>query len=109
MKNDPSKISFSTGIKATGVKFVVKSGLGGFASCDEMQFFQKNTDKILEAKLLTVFKDITCSELKSGVTDEAIRNLPSSYFTRIAEALKTILMTNGKKNSVSRSIKPTVI
>ena len=88
MKNDPSKVSFKEGVKVTGVKFVVKSGAGGFASCDEMQFFQKNTDKSLEAKLLTVFKDITCTELKSGITDEEINELPSNYFIRIAQALK---------------------
>lgn len=88
MKNDPTKISFKEGIKATGIKFVVKSGTGGFVSCDEMQFFKKNTDKSLETKLLTVFKDITCTELKANVTDEEIKNLPSNYFIRIAEALK---------------------
>lgn len=88
MRNDPTKISFEKGIKATGIKFVVKSGLGDFVSCDEMQFFKKNTDNSLETKLLEVFKDITCSELKSNITDEDIKNLPSNYFIRIAEALK---------------------
>lgn len=88
MKNDPTKISFSKGIKATGIKFVVKSGLGNFVSCDEMHFFKKNTDNSLESKLLTVFEDVTCTKLKSNVTDEEINNLPSSYFIRIAEALK---------------------
>lgn len=88
MKNDPSRIVFKEGIKATGVKFVVKSGLGNFVSCDEMHFFQKNTDKTLESKLLTVFKDITCSELKPDVTDKEINKLPNKYFIHIAEALK---------------------
>lgn len=41
MKNDPSRIVFKEGIKATGVKFVVKSGLGNFASCDEMHFSRR--------------------------------------------------------------------
>lgn len=88
MKNDPSKVSFKTSVKATGVKFVVKSGLGGYVSCDEMHFFKKNTDRTLEEKLLTVFKDITCAELKDGVTSEDINNLPSNYFIRLAEALR---------------------
>ena len=39
MKNTPSRIVFKKGVKATGVKFVVKSGLGNFVSCDEMHFF----------------------------------------------------------------------
>lgn len=88
-------------MKATGVKFVVKSGLGNFVSCDEMHFFKKNEDNTLATKLLTVFKDITCSELKADVTNEEINKLPSKYFVHIAEALKTTLMMNGRKNFVS--------
>ncbi|WP_285829076.1 M60 family metallopeptidase [Bacteroides acidifaciens] len=88
MQNNPSKVSFKNSIKATGIKFVVKSGLGNFVSCDEMQFFKTNTDKTLENKLLTVFTDITCTELKNGITNEDIQALPNSYFIRIAEALK---------------------
>ena len=41
MKDTPSRIVFKKGMKATGVKFVVKSGLGNFVSCDEMHFFKK--------------------------------------------------------------------
>ncbi len=88
MKNEPSKISFKKGVKATGVKFVVKSGLGNFVSCDEMHFFKKNTDNTLVTQLLTVFSDITCSELKSGITDKDINSLPGKYFVNLAKALK---------------------
>lgn len=42
----------------------------------------------MATKLLTVFKDITCSELKVDVTNEEINKLPSKYFVHIAEALK---------------------
>ena len=42
----------------------------------------------MATKLLTVFKDITCSELKADVTNEEINKLPSKYFVHIAEALK---------------------
>lgn len=86
-KNTPSKVSFKEGVKATGVKFVVKSGRGGFVSCDEMQFFQATSGNALEEQLLTVFTDVTCTALKSGITNESIQALPE-YFTRIAEALK---------------------
>lgn len=88
MKNEPSRITFKKGIKATGVKFVVKSGLGNFVSCDEMHFFKKNTDNSLANKLLTVFKDITCCELKPNVTDKEIDNLPGEYFVNLAKAIK---------------------
>lgn len=86
-QNAPSKVSFPQGIKATGIKFEVLSGLGNFVSCDEMQFFKKNTEKTLDKQLLTVFTDVTCTSLKKDVTEEAINALPV-YFTRIAEALK---------------------
>lgn len=88
MQNKPSRVPFKMGVKATGVKFVVKSGLGNFVSCDEMHFFKKNTDKDLETKLLTVFKDITCSELKPEVTDVEIDSLSNHYFINLAQALK---------------------
>ena len=86
-QNAPSRVSFPQSIKATGIKFEVSSGMGNFVSCDEMQFFKKNTDKTLDKQLLTVFTDITCTSLKTNVTDEAINALPV-YFIRIAEALK---------------------
>lgn len=87
MQNAPSKVSFAQGVKATGIKFKVKSGTGGFVSCDEMQFFKKNTEKTIEKQLLEVFADITCTALKPGVTAEQIAQLPS-YFVRVAEALQ---------------------
>lgn len=86
-QNAPSRVSFPQSIKATGIKFEVLSGLGDFVSCDEMQFFKKNADKTLDKQLLTVFTDVTCSALKTGITPEAINALPA-YFVRIAEALK---------------------
>lgn len=87
-QNAASKVVFPTTLKkVTKVKFSVKSGLGDFVSCDEMQFFKKNTTNSLEAKLLTVFTDITCSELKQEVTSEQINALPG-YFAHVAVQLK---------------------
>lgn len=87
MQNAPSKITFAKGVSATGIKFIVKTGTGGFVSCDEMQFFKKNTEKTLEKQLLEVFADITCTALKPGVSADQIAQLPS-YFIRVAEALQ---------------------
>mgnify|MGYP000450008508 FL=1 len=87
MQNAPSKISFKTTQKVTGVKFAVKSGAGNFVSCDEMEFYRYNQENTLENTLLTVFSDITCSALKEGVTDEQINALPD-YFIRLAKALQ---------------------
>ena len=68
MQNAPSRIVFKESLKAvTKVKFVVKTGLGGYVSCSEMQFFRKNTAKTLDAQLLTVFTDLTCSKLKAEI------------------------------------------
>ena len=50
-QNAPSKVSFSEGIKATGIKFEVLSGLGDFVSCDEMEFYKTNTDKTLDKQI----------------------------------------------------------
>ena len=87
MQNAPSKISFKTTQKVTGIKFEVKSGAGNFVSCDEMEFYRYNQENTLENTLLTVFSDITCSALKEGVTDEQINALPD-YFVRLAKALQ---------------------
>lgn len=88
MQGTTGRIDFSKSQKAVSkVKFVVKSGLGGFVSCAEMEFYHKNKDKALDAQLLSVFKDITCTELKEGVTDETINQLPA-YFGRLATAIR---------------------
>lgn len=87
MQNAPSKITFKTTQKVTGIKFEVKSGAGNFVSCDEMEFYRYNQENTLEKTLLTVFDDITCSTLKEGVTDEQINALPD-YFVRLAKALQ---------------------
>ena len=87
MQNAPSKITFKTTQKVTGIKFEVKSGAGNFVSCDEMEFYRYNQKNTLEKTLLTVFDDITCSTLKEGVTDEQINALPD-YFVRLAKALQ---------------------
>ena len=68
-QNAPSKVSFSEGIKATGIKFEVLSGLGDFVSCDEMEFYKANTDKTLDKQLLTVFTDITCTTILNSCSN----------------------------------------
>lgn len=87
MRNSPSIASLKTPVKATKVKFEVHSGKNGYVSCDEMQFFKKNKKNTLEEQLLTVFTDITCSEIKPDVTQEQIETLPE-FFIQTASALK---------------------
>lgn len=87
MRNSPSIASLKTPVKATKVKFEVHSGKNGYVSCDEMQFFKKNKKNTFEEQLLTVFTDITCSEIKPDVTQEQIEALPE-FFIQTASALK---------------------
>lgn len=87
MRNSPSIASLKTPVKATKVKFEVHSGKNEYVSCDEMQFFKKNKKNTLEEQLLTVFTDITCSEIKPDVTQEQIEAL-SEFFIQTTSALK---------------------
>lgn len=88
MQNNSSRIMLGTTVnEVTKVKFEVESGLGNYVSCSEMEFFQTNAEKKLEKQLLTVFTDVTCSELLPNVTSEQINNLPG-YFANIATQLK---------------------
>lgn len=105
-QNSSSRIDFDQKIeKVKQVKFVVKSGLNGFVSCDEMEFFQANLSKVLENKLLTVFQDVTCTALKAGVTSEQINALPG-YFAHIAIQLKDGTYDSWEKEFRVRSYAP---
>ena len=98
MKITPSKVSFSGGLKeVTKIKFVVNSGGGNFVSCKEMQFLQKSSASPLEAKLLEVFTDLTCSEVNEGVKPEAIYALPN-YFVQLAMRIQNNEYDEHEKN-----------
>lgn len=97
MQNAASRVVFSQGLaKVTKIKFSVKSGLGDFVSCDEMEFYKKNPNKKLDAKLLEVFTDITCTQVRDDATDEQINNLPG-YFASLALQLKRGTYDEGEK------------
>ena len=88
MQNAASLVNFrNTLSKVTKVKFSVKSGLGGFVSCDEMEFYRKNNEKVLDKQLLTVFTDLTCTQVKEDATNEQINALPA-YFASLAAMLR---------------------
>ncbi len=82
-----STISFSPAlVNPTQIKFVVKSGKGGYASCSEMEFYRKNPDNFDYAELFT---DATCSELKKGVDETTINAVENQFFKELAmEILK---------------------
>lgn len=83
-----STVNLPGGLKPTGIKFIVKSGIGDVVSCAEMRFMRYNTDTALNRQLLGVFTDLTCSELKPGITMDDIQKLDPA-FQRVGEALLT--------------------
>ncbi|MFV0419047.1 MAG: M60 family metallopeptidase [Dysgonomonas sp.] len=82
-----SRISFSPALeKPTQIRFVVKSGIGdnndiGFASCAEMEFYRKNPDNF---DYMTIFSDVTCTQLKSEVTEAQINTITNQFFKELA-------------------------
>jgi hypothetical protein len=92
-----TRIDFNSSIKnIKKFKFSVESGAGNFVSCDEMEFYKAVVDNTLNNKLLTVFKDITCCELKENITDEQINNLPG-FFAQLAFFIKNGNYTENEK------------
>lgn len=80
----PTRLDFPEGFKAKAVRFIVKSGAGdnqGFASCAEMEFFKKNDASF---DFNTLFTDVTCSELKPGITLQDINRCTYPFFRTIA-------------------------
>lgn len=71
-------------VNPTSVRFVVKSGSGdgqGFASCAEMEFYRINPDNF---DSLSLFTDLTCSQLKPEVTITQIEKVHNNLYRNIA-------------------------
>lgn len=71
-------------IGVSAIRLTIKSGAGdgqGFASCAEMEFYQKNPESF---DYNTLFTDPSCSKLKPGVTENDIMQCPYSFFKNIA-------------------------
>lgn len=79
-------IVMPAGTVPTAVRFKILSGVGDLVSCAEMRFMRYNKENALNTQLLTVFTDLTCSELLPNMGMEQIQTLPAA-FQRIAEAL----------------------
>lgn len=105
MKATPSKVTLKEKNNITAIKFVVKSGLSGYAGCDEMQFFQTYRDNAQEAKLLRVFNDLSCSELKEGVTEQDIQALEDNFFIDLAKTIQNNAYNEWEKDFRIREYK----
>ena len=78
------KVTFDQTIQAKSFRFIVKSGSGdgqGFASCAEMEFYAKNP---VNFDYSTLFTDASCSELKTGITEDDIVKCEYPFFKNIA-------------------------
>lgn len=83
--SSPTRVTFAkTLVKPQSIKFVVQSGAGdgqGFASCAEMEFYRVNPDN---TDPLTLFTDLTCTQLKPGITLEEIEKVSNNLYRNIA-------------------------
>lgn len=104
-KGTPSQIEIPGSLKPTAIKFEVHSGYADYVSCAEMEFYASSKDKPVEQRLLTVFTDLTCSELKPGVTDEMIDGL-DTYFAKVARALRDNTYEASEKEFRIRTYNP---
>lgn len=77
----PAMITFDNTVQAKSIRFSIKSGVGGHASCAEMEFYARNTESF---DYLTLFTDETCSELKPGITEEEISACLYPFFKNMA-------------------------
>lgn len=96
--SNPTRIDFEKPLfNPKSIQFVVKSGVGsgqGFASCAEMEFYKYNPDSF---DPLSLFKDITCSELKDGITLEEIEQCKYPFYKNLA-----FYMLNGRYDTKFR-------
>ena len=77
------RVSFKDGWKnPRNVKFVIKSGNGGFATCAEMRFCVKNTELQDD---FSVFADDLYTTLKEGVTQSDIDNISNTFARTLAQ------------------------
>ncbi|MFA6702948.1 MAG: M60 family metallopeptidase [Dysgonamonadaceae bacterium] len=86
-----TKVTFGKTIEnPKSIKFIVKSGVGdqqGFASCAEMEFYRINQENY---NPLQIFTDPSCTDLKSGITLQEIKEVPNNLYRNIA-----LYMLNG--------------
>lgn len=84
------RVTFSTPVVgAKSFKIIVKSGHGdrqGFACAAEIEFWKRNNEAF---NPLSIFTDVTCSELKTGITDEEIQAIANPFYKNIALYMKS--------------------
>lgn len=87
MQGVVDRVNFGETISPVAVKVSVKTGLSNLVACDEMEFYKSAFTGDLNDMILTVFADLSCSELNSGVDEDDIEQLPD-FFKSIAYDMK---------------------
>lgn len=83
--SSPARIVFDTPlVNPTKIQFKILSGMGGYASCAEMEFYKKNDEAF---DYLTIFTDPSCSEIKAGITEAQINAIPEDFFRMLASEI----------------------
>ncbi|CEN36634.1 M60 family metallopeptidase [Capnocytophaga cynodegmi] len=83
-----TRVSFNHITGAKSFKLVIKSGHGdrrGFAAAAEIEFWKRNTENF---DATSIFTDITCSELKPGITEQEIQNITNPFYRNIAQYMR---------------------
>lgn len=76
------------------VRFVITKAYENRVSCAEMEFFESSTNKFNPS---SIFADEMCTQLKSGVTEKQIKQIPNEYLKQLGLAL-----ISGKYDSAYR-------
>jgi hypothetical protein len=77
-----AQISFGPPLQnPSQIQFKVLSGNGGYATCAEMEFYRKGA---IDFDCLSIFTDLSCSAIKSGVTRSDIEAISDTFFKDLA-------------------------
>ena len=78
----PTRVEFSKPLdRPSAIRITAYSGSGNLVSCNEMSFYQNNPEQF---DPLTLFTDLTCSDLLPGITEEDIEKCKIALYRNIA-------------------------
>lgn len=84
-KSTSSTINFPESLNnPASIEVIVKSGVGNFASCAEMEFYRINRET---ENLFDVFADPLMTKLKTGVTLTDINQIPNDFVREVASLI----------------------
>lgn len=92
--------------KITKLKVVINTAKDDYVNCEEIEFYEmKSGLSEQEKQLLSVFTDLTCSEVRPEATMQQIQALPG-YFINIAMQLKNGTYDTWEKKFRIQEYKP---